>query len=61
MRPNFTLKLVRPGFGPPVEPAAYRKRDGVTAVAVRDSVLRTSCAATAVPLRLRHVGLGRTA
>src|SRR5215212_2656970 len=39
----------------------HRQRDGVTAVAVRDSVLRTSSAATAAPLRLRHVGPGRAA
>jgi hypothetical protein len=31
--PNFTLKLVRPGFGPPAEPAR-RRCDGVTAVAL---------------------------
>jgi hypothetical protein len=36
---NFTLKLVRPGFGPPAEPAAVCQRDGVTPVAVRHSVL----------------------
>jgi hypothetical protein len=47
---------VRPGFGPPAEPAAVSQRHGVTAVAHRDSVLRTSFAATAVPLRLRHAG-----
>jgi len=33
---------------------ARRGRDGVRAVAVRDSVLRTSFAATAAPLQLRH-------
>lgn len=32
----------------------FRKRAGVTAVAVRHSVLRTSFAATAASLRLRH-------
>ena len=38
--------------------AAYfiARRDGVTAVAVRHSVLRTSLAATAAPLTLRHAG-----
>jgi len=34
----------------------YRQRDDVTAVAVRHAVLRTSLAATAAPLRLRHAG-----
>src|ERR1043165_1567644 len=33
-----------------------RQRDGVTAVAVRHSVLRASLAATTAPLRLRHAG-----
>jgi hypothetical protein len=59
--PNFTLKLVRPGFGPPPSRLHYRQHGGVTAVANRDSVLRTSFAATAAPLRLRHASLGRTA
>jgi hypothetical protein len=54
--PNFTLKLMRPGFGPAASCLRHRKRGGVTAVAVRDSVLRTSCAATAAPLRLWHAG-----
>ena len=39
----------------------FRQRDGVTAVAVRGAVLRTLLAATAAPLRLRHVGPGRAA
>jgi hypothetical protein len=39
----------------------HRNLDGVTPVADRDSVLRTSFAATAVPLGLRHVGPGRAA
>jgi len=37
------------------------QRDGVTAVAVRQSWLRNSSPATAVPLRLRHAGPGRAA
>jgi hypothetical protein len=36
--PNFTLKLVRPGFGPAAELPTYPKRDGVTPLAVRHSV-----------------------
>jgi hypothetical protein len=39
----------------------HRQRGGVTAVAVRQSWLRNSLAATAAPLRLRHVGRGRAA
>jgi hypothetical protein len=41
--PNFTLKLVRPGFGPASarQPSClrFRQRHGVTAVAGRDSAL----------------------
>ena len=54
--PSFGVKLARPGFGPPAEPVHHRQCDGVTAVAVRHSVLRTSLAATAAPLQLRHAG-----
>jgi hypothetical protein len=36
-RANFTLKLVRPGFGPAAELPPSRERAGVTAVAARDS------------------------
>ena len=53
-RANFTLKLVRPGFGPAAELLTPSQRDGVTPVAVRHSVLQTSLAATGAPLRLRH-------
>ena len=54
--PNFGVKLMRPGFGPAAELPPRRQRDGVTTVAVRHAVLRTSLAATAAPLRLRHAG-----
>jgi hypothetical protein len=59
---NFTLKLVRPGFGPPAEPAAVPP--SVTAsrqLQFTTRLYETSFAATAAPLRLRHVGPGRTA
>jgi hypothetical protein len=59
--PNFTLKLSRPGFGPGLKPLVPRKIRGVTAVAVRHSVLRTSLAAIAAPHGLRHAGPGRAA
>jgi len=39
----------------------FRQRDAVTAVAVRHSLHRSSLAATAAPLRLRHAGPGRAA
>jgi hypothetical protein len=38
---NFTLKLVRPGFGPAAELPTSSQRDGVTAVAVRQAVHAT--------------------
>ena len=53
---NFTLKLARPGSARQPSCLLHRQRDGVTAVAVRDSVLRTSCAATAAPLCHSHAG-----
>jgi|SRR5688572_4570166 len=59
--PNFTLKLVRPGFGQPAEPAAVspaRRRHGGCSSA---GVACNFSPATAVPLQLRHAGLGRTA
>jgi len=56
--PNSSQKLSRPGAGPPAEPPCQHTGvGGVTAVAVRQSWLRNSSAATAVPRRLRHVGL----
>jgi hypothetical protein len=61
MRANFTLKLLRPGFGPPAEPAAVsqapRRHGGCSSA----GAARNFSPATAAPLRLRHMGLGRTA
>ena len=34
-RPNFSLQLTRPGFGPPAEPAAAARHRGVTPPADR--------------------------
>ena len=56
---NFTLKLVRPGFGRQTSCLPRREHDGVTAVAVRHSVLRTSGNRRAAPASAR--GTGRTA
>jgi hypothetical protein len=59
--PNYTLKLSRPGFGPGLKPLVQRYLVGVTPLAVRHSVLRTSLTASSVPLGLRHAGPGRAA
>ena len=57
-RANFTMKLVRPGFGPPAAAVQVRRRhDGCRSRIASSGVL----AATAAPLRLRHAGPGRTA
>jgi hypothetical protein len=54
LRPNFTLKLVRPAFGPPAEPAAVsqarRRHSGCSSRIASPHML----AATAAPLWLRH-------
>jgi len=55
------MKLVRPGFGPPAEPAAVsqaRRRHGGCRSRIASSGM---LAATAAPLRLRHASPGRTA
>jgi len=50
------------GAGPAAElPSQHTRMSGDTAVADRQSWLRNSSAATAVPRRLRHVGPGRAA
>src|SRR5687768_11696169 len=54
MRPNFGVKLVRPASARQPSCLPFRQHDGVTAVAVRQSWLRNSSAATAAPLRLRR-------
>jgi hypothetical protein len=54
--PNFGVKLARPASARQPSCLLHRERDGVTAVAYRDSVLCTSFAATAAPLWLRHAG-----
>ena len=59
--PNYTLKLSRPGFGSGLKPLVQRQRDGVTPLAVRHSVLRTSLPASGAPRGLRHAGPGRAA
>jgi hypothetical protein len=59
---NSSQKLSRPVAGSPAEPARqHTSVGGVTTVAVRQSWLCNSSAATAVPRRLRHVGPGRAA
>jgi hypothetical protein len=59
---NSSQKLSRPGAGPAAElPSQHTRMGGVTAVANRQSWLRNSSPATAVPRRLRHVGPGRAA
>ena len=55
-RPNFGVKLARPGSARRPSRLLHRQRDGVTAVAVCQSVLRTSLAATAAPLCRSHAG-----
>jgi len=50
------VKLPRPGFGSPHSSSVHRQRDGVTAIAIHQSWLRNSSAATAAPLWLRHAG-----
>jgi hypothetical protein len=59
---NSSQKPTRPGAGPAAElPSQHTRMGGVTSVADRQSWLRNSLAATAVPRRLRHVGPGRAA
>jgi len=55
-RPNFSLKLLRPGFGPPPTPprAAPASRRHGSCKLLPPS--RSLVAATAAPQRLRHVG-----
>ena len=54
--PNFTLKLVRPGFGPaaelPTSSRASRRHGGCSSAGVACNF----SPATAAPLRLRHAG-----
>jgi hypothetical protein len=58
--PNFTLKLVRPGFGPAAELPESLQRGGVTPVAVRVALLQLNRGnRRAAPASAR--GTGRTA
>src|SRR5436190_679555 len=55
---HSSRKPTRPGAGPAAElPSQHTSVSGVTVVAVRQSWLRNSLAATAVPRRLRHGAL----